>query len=224
MVDKASRQTRGTPEPPPADSFERLIRELEKLPGIGRRSAERMAFHLLSAGQEEAMALAYAIRDVKRNLHPCPVCGDLTEKAQCAICNNPKREAGLICVVEWPRDARAIEKSGNFAGRYHVLMGRLSPLSGVGPGDLRIPALVERVKTGGVREVVLATSPTVEGDATAVYIAEQFKAANLPVLASRLARGVPEGCDLSFAQSGTIGEALKGRREISASARQERTI
>ena len=200
------------PAGPPADSFERLIRELEKLPGIGRRSAERMAYYLLGAGKDEAMALAYAIRDVKNNLHPCAICGDLTEKAQCSICEDSRRDGGLICVVEWPRDVRAIEKSSQFGGRYHVLMGRLSPLSGVEPADLRISALLERVK-GGVRELVLATSPTIEGDATAAYIVQQVKATNPNVIATRLARGVPEGSDLSFAQSGTIGEALKGRTE-----------
>jgi recombination protein RecR len=140
------------------------------------------------------------------------VCGDLTEKAQCAICEDPRRDSGLICVVEWPRDVRAIEKSSQFGGRYHVLMGRLSPLSGVEPADLRISALIERAKTG-VRELVLATSPTIEGDATASYIVEQIKTANPAIIATRLARGVPEGSDLSFAQSGTIGEALKGRTE-----------
>ena len=218
-------------EGPPADSFERLIRELEKLPGVGRRSAERMAYHILGESRDGAMALAYAIRDVKRNLHPCAVCGDLTEREQCSICGDARREAGLICVVEWPRDVRAIEKSGEFKGRYHVLMGRLSPLSGVGPGDLRIGALLERVKngvapaslpagTGGHRgpphamELVLATSPTIEGDATATFIGQQAKALNAAVKITRIARGVPEGSELSFAQSGTIGEALRGRNEL----------
>jgi recombination protein RecR len=201
-------------EGPPADSFERLIRELEKLPGIGRRSAERMAYHILGETRDGAMALAYAIRDVKRNLHPCAVCGDLTEREQCSICGDARREAGLICVVEWPRDVRAIEKSGQFAGRYHVLMGRLSPLSGVGPGDLRIAPLLERVKNGLVVELVLATSPTVEGDGTAAFIGQQVKALNAAVRITRLARGVPEGSELSFAQSGTIGEALRGRNEL----------
>jgi len=199
---------------PPADSFERLIRELEKLPGIGRRSAERMAYHILGESRDGAMALAYAIRDVKKNLHPCAVCGDLTEGAQCSICGDARREAGLICVVEWPRDVRAIEKTGEFGGRYHVLMGRLSPLSGVGPGDLRVGALLERVKNGLVVELVLATSPSIEGDATAAFIGQQVKALNSAVKITRLARGVPEGSELSFAQSGTIGEALRGRREF----------
>ena len=118
-------------EPPPADSFERLIRELERLPGIGRRSAERMAYQLLAASKEEAMALALAIRDVKKNLHPCAVCGDLTEKERCVLCQDPRRDADALCVVEWPREIRAIEKCGEFRGRYHVLMGRLSPLAGI---------------------------------------------------------------------------------------------
>jgi len=201
--------------PPPGDSFERLIRELEQLPGVGRRSAERMAYALLGARKEDAMRLAIAIRDVKTNLHPCAVCGDLTEKARCSICDDARRDGSVICVVEWPREVRAVEKSSQFFGRYHVLMGRLSPLSGVEPADLRIAALFDRLKSGEVKELVLATSPTVEGDATATYIAQRAKTENIDIKTTRLARGVPEGSDLSFAQSGTIGEALKGRREVS---------
>src|SRR5947207_929488 len=132
-----------TPSPtlPPADSFERLIREFEKLPGIGRRSAERMAYFILGQKSADAMALALAIRDVTKNLHPCAICGDLTEKPRCSICDDLNRDAALICIVEWPREVRAIEKSGEFRGRYHVLMGRLSPLSGIEPRDLRIDSL-----------------------------------------------------------------------------------
>jgi recombination protein RecR len=207
-------EQRNGKEAPPADSFERLIRELEKLPGIGRRSAERMAYHILGENRDEAMALAYAIRDVKRNLHPCAVCGDLTEREQCSICGDARRDDTTVCIVEWPRDVRAIEKTGQFSGRYHVLMGRLSPLSGVGPGDLRVGALLERVKGGKIEELVLATSPTIEGDATAVFIGQQVKGLNSAIRITRLARGVPEGSELSFAQSGTIGEALRGRREL----------
>jgi recombination protein RecR len=154
----------------PADSFERLIREFERLPGVGRRSAERMAYSILGQKTNEAMALAVAIRDVKKNLHPCAVCGDLTEKPRCLICENEERDASLVCVVEWPREVRAIEKSKQFNGRFHVLMGRLSPLSGVEPRDLRVAELLERVKSGTIRELVLATSPSVEGDATASFI------------------------------------------------------
>lgn len=206
-------------EAPPADCFERLIRELEQLPGVGRRSAERMAYYLLGVGKDEAMALAYAIRDVKKDLHPCSVCGDLTEKALCAICQDTRREEGVVCVVEWPREVRAVEKSGQYTGRYHVLMGRLSPLSGVEPSDLRIAPLLERVKSGTVQELVLATSPTVEGDATAAFIAQQAKAVKADVRVTRLARGVPAGSDLSFAQSGTIGDALRGRTDVAVGPR-----
>jgi len=200
----------------PPDSFERLVREFEKLPGIGRRSAERMAYHILGVSKDDAMALAYAIRDVKKNLHPCAICGDLTEKTVCSICDNPARDHGLICVVEWPRDARALEKSSEFRGLYHVLMGRLSPLSGVEQNDLRIAALIERVRKSPIREVVLATSPSVEGDATAALIARELKPIRLDLTITRLARGVPAGSDLSFAQSGTLGEALKGRIAVIA--------
>lgn len=200
---------------PPADSFERLIAAFEMLPGVGRRSAERMAYYILGENKDEAMRLAYAIRDVKNNLHPCATCGDLTEKARCSICEDVRRDSAVVCVVEWPKDVRAIEKSGQFSGRYHVLMGRLSPLAGVEPGDLRIGSLIGRVKSGEVKELVLATSPTMEGDATAVFIAGQAKSANSGIKTTRLARGMPEGSDLSFAQSGTIGEALKGRTELS---------
>jgi recombination protein RecR len=204
---------KSVPAKPPEDSFERLIVELEKLPGIGRRSAERMAYHLLGASREEAMKLARAVRDVKENLHPCAACGDLTEKERCAICLDGRRDAGVLCVVEWPREVRALEKSGEYNGRYHVLMGRLSPLSGVEPGDLRIGALLARVAEGAVREVILATSPTVEGDATAAYIVGQLRGARPEVRVSRLARGLPAGSDLSFAQGGTLGAALRGRTE-----------
>jgi recombination protein RecR len=199
---------------PPADSFERLIREFERLPGIGRRSAERLAYHILGKPRGEAMALALAIRDVKEKLHPCEVCGDLTEKPRCAICDDPRRDAAVLCVVEWPRDLHALEKSGGFGGRYHVLMGRLSPLSGIEPKDLRIEPLLQRVRQGGVAELVLATSPTVEGDATASFLADQARALRPGIAVTRLARGLPAGSDLSFAQSGTLSDALKGRTAL----------
>ena len=200
------------PNDPPADSFERLIRaHLEHLPGIGRRSAERLAYYILGQPRNSAMGLALAIRDVKDKLHPCEVCGDLTEKPRCAICDDPRRDATVICVVEWPRDLHALEKSGGFTGRYHVLMGRLSPLSGIDPKDLRIESLLQRVREGSVKELVLATSPTVEGDATASFVSDQAKAARGGIVVTRLARGLPAGSDLSFAQSGTLSDALKGR-------------
>ncbi len=201
-------------EPPPTDSFERLIHELAKLPGVGKRSAERMAYQLLEASREEAMNLAYAIRDVKKNLRPCPQCGDLTEAPMCAVCRDAKRDQGLICVVEWPREVRAIEKSGEYKGTYHVLMGRLSPLAGIEPQDLRIAALLERVKGGAVREILMATSPTLEGDATAAYITGALPGGEKKVRVTRLARGLPAGSELSFAQSGTIGAAIRGRSDV----------
>lgn len=199
--------------PPPEDSFERLIVELEKLPGVGRRSAERMAYYLLGVSRDEAMALARSIRSVKENLHPCAECGDLTEAERCALCQDPRRDMALLCVVEWPREVRALEKSGDYHGRYHVLMGRLSPLSGIEPEDLRLGTLLERIGRGGVQELILATSPTVEGDATAAYIVGQVQKTQPDLRVTRLARGLPAGSDLSFAQGGTLGEALRGRTE-----------
>lgn len=198
---------------PPEDSFERLIVEFEKLPGVGRRSAERMAYHLLGISRDEAMALARAIRDVKANLHPCAECGDLTEQERCLLCLDERRDAAILCVVEWPREVRALEKSGEYQGRYHVLMGRLSPLSGIEPEDLRIGELLERIGRGAVRELILATSPTVEGDATAAYVAGRVQGVRPEVRITRLARGLPSGSDLSFAQGGTLGDALRGRTE-----------
>jgi recombination protein RecR len=202
------------PAAPPADCFERLIAELEKLPGVGRRSAERMAYHLLGASNEEALALVQAVRDVKERLHPCAECGDLTEGERCALCVDARRDPGVLCAVEWPREIRALEQSGAFHGRYHVLMGRLSPLSGIEPQDLRVASLVARAKDAAVREVILATSPTVEGDATAAFLAAQLRAARPDLRITRLARGLPAGSELSFAQRGTLGEALKGRSEF----------
>lgn len=202
------------PDEPPADSFERLVRELEKLPGVGRRSAERMAYYVLGASKDEAMALAIAIRDVKKNLHPCVECGDLTEAERCAICKDTRRDTRTLCVVEWPREVRALEKAGEYRGRYHVLMGRLSPLSGISPEDLRIAPLLERVARDEVEETVLATSPTVEGDATAAYLREELKRRRPAMRVTRIARGLPAGSDLSFAQASTLGDALKGRTEI----------
>ena len=202
-----------TRKPAPTDPFERLIQAFERLPGVGRRSAERMAYHLLNDTQDGAMALALAIRDVKKSYHPCVVCGNLTEQERCAVCRDPQRDPSVLIVVEWPRDVRAIEKTASFRGQYHVLMGRLSPLSGVEPDDLRLNALMKRVKNG-VAELILATGPTVEGDATANHIRTLALKSNPRLKITRLARGLPAGSELSVSQSGTIGEAIRGRREF----------
>lgn len=199
---------------PPSDPFERLIYALQELPGVGGRSAERMAYHLLNTSYEEAMALAVAIRDVKKRFHPCAECGDLTEQERCAVCQDTQRDPSKLIVVEWPRDVRAIEKTSTFRGRYHVLMGRLSPLSGVEPGDLRLNPLMKRLRNGSVSELILATGPSAEGDATAHYIRTVALKARPNLKVTRLARGLPEGSELSFSQSGTIGEAIRGRREL----------
>jgi recombination protein RecR len=198
----------------PKDAFERLIAELEKLPGIGRRSAERMAYHLLEVPEPEAMALARAIHDVKKNLHPCRECGDLTEGAACPICLDGKRDGTKLCVVEWPRDLRALEKSGAYAGRYHVLMGRLSPLDGVEAGDIRSRELVERVRKNHPNEILMALSPTTEGNATAFWLAEQLRQTAPSLKIFRLARGLPSGSELSFAQAGTLADALDDRKPL----------
>ena len=190
----------------------RLIEALEGLPGIGRRSAERLAFHLLRANRDEVLALAQAVRDIKEKIRACSMCGNLSEGELCGLCSDPRRDDTLLCVVETPRDVAAIENSAEYRGRYHVLMGRLSPLSGVGPEELRMAELVQRVKTGGFREVILATSPTVEGEATAQNVVDLLK--GLPVQVTRIARGVPAGSELEFAQKGTLAEALKGRRSM----------
>jgi recombination protein RecR len=194
-------------------TLDRLIEALAKLPGVGRRSAERLAFHLLKADRQEALALADAIRDLKERIRSCSQCGNLAEGDTCPLCSDPRRDDGLLCVVETPRDVLAIEESGEYRGRYHVLMGRISPLSGVSAEDLRIAELLERVKKSGFREVIIATSPTVEGEATAAHIAAALKDAGVRL--TRIARGVPAGSELEFAQKSTLAEAMRGRRPMS---------
>lgn len=208
-----SRENKAAAAPPP-DALERLVRELEKLPGIGRRSAERIAYHLLEAKEAEAMALARAIHVVKKNLRPCVECGDLTEGERCAICLDPRRGDGPLCVVEWPRDLRALEKAAAHAGRYHVLMGRLSPLDGVEPRDLRVKELLDRLRRQPPPEVLLALSPTTEGDATALWLAGKLREVAPAVKITRPARGLPAGSELSFAQSGTLTDAFLDRRDL----------
>ncbi|MCE9590011.1 MAG: recombination mediator RecR [Planctomycetes bacterium] len=198
----------------PNSAMNRLIDRLGRLPGIGRRSAERIAFHLLKQAPDEAMALAAAIQDLKTNVRHCSECFNLTEADPCAVCADPRRDRSVIMVVEQPGDVVSLESTGMFRGLYHVLMGRLSPLDGVGPGELNIDPLVERVKKSGgeVREVVLGTNPNLEGDGTALYLAEQLGRSGVKV--SRLARGLPTGTNLETVSKAVLADAIQGRREM----------
>ena len=189
----------------------RLIDELRKLPGVGPKSAQRIAFHLLRGTREDATRLAEAIGTLLDGVRACSVCYAVTDREVCAHCSDPARSEKTICVVEEPHDVVAIEKTRDFRGRYHVLQGALSPLSGVGPDELRITGLLDRVRGGGVEEVILATSPTVEGEATAVYLVRLLKP--LGVKVTRIAMGVPVGSDLEWADEVTMAKSLEGRRE-----------
>jgi len=190
-------------------SLGRLMTELVRLPGIGPRSAERIAFHLLRTDKTEAMALAEAIRDVKENLRHCSRCYNLTDEDPCPICRDPGRDASLIVVVEQPKDLILLEQTGLLKGHYHVLMGHIAPLEGIEPQDLTIDALVRRVKAGGVREVLLATNPTMEGDGTALYIQSVLKP--VAVTVSRLARGLAVGSQVEYASRAMLEAAITGR-------------
>lgn len=192
-------------------SIEKLVTQLSRLPGVGRKTAQRYAYHLLSVPEEQALELANAITDARTLVHPCPVCGTFTDLEQCEICSDPKRTDAVICVVSDPKDVMAMEKTREFSGRYHVLNGSLSPMNGVGPGDLRINELMERVNEG-VKEVILATNPDVEGEATASYIARLLKAKG--VTATRIAHGVPIGGNLEYTDEVTLAKALEGRRVL----------
>jgi recombination protein RecR len=194
--------------------IQRLVTELGKLPGIGARTAQRLAFHILRSGDEEALALADAIRDVKAQIGLCEVCFNLADGPRCRICQDERRDAGLICVVEEPQDVIPIERTHEFRGRYHVLGGALSPIDGVDPEDLRIADLYARVEDGEVREVVLATNPTTTGEATALHIAEALRRRAPQVAVTRLASGLPVGADLEYADEVTLGKALVGRRAL----------
>jgi recombination protein RecR len=192
-------------------AVENLVAQLTKLPGIGRRTAQRLAFHLLSARPEDALELAHAIEEVKERVRFCRECGNLTEADLCDVCSDTRRDRSLICVVEQPVDAVSIERTHEYRGLYHVLGGALSPLDGVEPSDLRIDGLVTRVERDGVEEVVLATNPTMTGEATAAYIADRLR--DLAKV-TRLASGLPVGGDLEYADEVTLGRALAGRREM----------
>ena len=193
-------------------AIDELITELSRLPTIGRKSAMRLTYHLLRQPAAQSRKLAEALVAIVERVRPCDTCFNLTEAAQCAICADPRRDQQLLCVVEEASDIASIERTGEYRGAYHVLGGRLAPLDGIGPSHLTIAPLVSRVTQSGVREVIVATNPTLEGDATALYLAEQLKASG--VIVSRLARGLPMGGDLEYADGGTIIQALAARRTI----------
>src|SRR5579884_4006997 len=197
-----------------APPVQRLITELAKLPGVGGRTAQRLAFHLLRASDEEALALADAIREVKQRIGLCEVCFNLAEGPRCRICADERRDPALICVVEEPADVIPIERTHEFRGRYHVLGGALSPIDGVDPDDLRIAELLDRAASGEVREVVLATNPTTTGEATALHVAAALRERAPDVSVTRLASGLPVGADLEYADELTLGRALAGRRAV----------
>jgi len=195
-----------------AEPLARLITEFKRLPGIGAKSAQRMAFYVLRASREDAEHLSQAILDVKDKLVLCRVCNNITDGELCAYCSDTNRDDRLICVVEEPHNIIGIETTRNFRGRYHVLHGTLSPLRGIGPDSLKIKGLVERIGAGEVEEVIVATNPTVEGEATAVYLARLLKP--LGVRVTRIAMGIPVGSDLEFADEVTLTKAMEGRREM----------
>jgi recombination protein RecR len=194
------------------DPLTRLIEQLQRLPGIGPKGAQRLAFHILKASRDDADRLCTAIQDVKDRVVYCSVCSNITDVDPCFYCTHPDRDSRLICVVEEPQNVSAIEKTREFKGRYHVLMGALSPLHGVGPDDLKIKGLLARVADGMVQEVILATNPNVEGEATALYLARLLKP--LGVRVTRIAMGVPVGSDLEYADEVTMHKAMEGRREV----------
>ena len=195
-----------------AESVANVIEEFAKLPGIGKKSAERLAYHVLRVHKSEAIALADAIRNVRENVRYCDRCFNLSEESICPICRDPKRDQALLCVVEQPRDLMSLEQSGVYQGLYHVLLGRIAPLEGIGPDQLTIEVLVERVRKGGFSEVIMATNPTVEGDGTALHISNLL--AEYPVQVTRLARGVTAGSILEYTNKEVLADAMTGRQEF----------
>ena len=195
-----------------AEPMARLIEELKKLPGIGGKSAQRLAFHILRSSDDDAEALASAVRDLKAQLRLCSICNNITDVDPCSYCTNTTRNHRLVCVVEEPTNIAAIEKTKHFNGVYHVLHGTISPLHGVGPEHLRISNLTHRVDAGEVDEVILATNPTIEGEATASYLADTLK--KLRVKVTRIATGVPAGSDIEYTDEVTMHKAMEGRREL----------
>jgi recombination protein RecR len=195
-----------------AKPLARLVGELEKLPGIGPKSAQRVAFYLLRIPEDEARQLAEAITEVKQRITTCSVCFNFTDQPVCEICRSERRDSSLLCVVAEPRDMMAMERTNEFMGRYHVLGGVISPMEGIGPEMLRVRELIERIQKDGVREVILATNPTVEGDTTAMYLARLIKPFEVKV--SKIAFGLPVGGDLDYADQATLIQALEGRRPM----------
>ncbi len=193
-------------------SVARVIDEFGKLPGIGRKSAERLAYHILRVTKPEALALADAIRNVRENVRYCSQCFNLAEGDLCGLCSDPKRDGSQLCIVEQPRDLMALEQAGVYRGLYHVLLGRIAPLDGITPDQLTIDALVTRVRGGAVREVIMATNPTVEGNGTALYISNVL--AGLPVKITKLARGITSGSLLEYTNKEVLAEALEGRQKL----------
>ncbi|MGA9474968.1 MAG: recombination mediator RecR [Terriglobales bacterium] len=195
-----------------AEPMTRLIDQLKKLPGVGSKSAQRMAFHILRSSEDDADALAGAIRDVKANLRLCSICNNITDVDPCVYCSSATRNQKLVCVIEEPTNIAAVEKTRHFNGVYHVLHGSLSPLHGVGPEQLRIANLLSRVAKDDIEEVILATNPTVEGEATATYLAQQLKRQGLRV--TRIAMGIPVGSDIEYTDEVTMLKAMEGRRDM----------
>lgn len=190
----------------------KLINELSKMPGIGGKTAQRLAFHILSLSDEEANALAFAISDAKANMKYCSVCGNLTDQEPCIICKDKNRRQDIICVVESPKDVMAMERMKEFDGLYHVLHGAISPMDGIGPEDINLKQLIIRLQNQDVKEIILATNPNIEGEATAMYIARLIKPSGIKV--SRIANGIPVGGDLEYADEVTLLKAMEGRREL----------
>jgi recombination protein RecR len=193
-------------------AVEDLIAKLAKLPGIGKKTAARLAFHILQSSQEDAQGLARSILQVKERIGLCHICFNIAEGEMCPICRNSQRDRSLLCVVEAPSDLMAIEATGIFKGLYHVLQGAIAPLDGIGPQELKIAELLERLKQGGVREVIIATNPTIEGDATALYLAKVVKPLRITV--TRIAQGIPAGGDIEYVDIKTMSRSLEGRREV----------
>ena len=194
------------------ESIEKLIERLSKLPGIGRRSAERIVGYILGAPKEEIKLLLEAIYKVKENVHFCRICNSLSEQELCKICQDDRRKKDIVCIVENPSDVTAIEKAGNFSGVYHVLLGSISPLEGKGPSDLKINGLLQRIKNDNVKEVIIATDLDTEGETTALYLTKLIKPSGVQL--TRIAVGIPMGSNLEYADSATLGKALESRREI----------